>query len=129
MLIGILQFDIHIHDSRSLKDKRRVILALKDRLHREHQVAVAEIAHQDTLNLARLGLAIVGSDGKHVGQTLDRLVEKIRTTVAGEAELGEVTRKVAHIESMRNVSESKDDADTATLADEMAARARELLGD
>lgn len=130
MLVGILQFDLHIHDSRSLKDKRRVVLAVKDRLHRDHMAAVAEVAHQDTLNLARLGLAIVGSDGKHVGQTLDRLIDKIRSIASahGEAELGEFSRRVAHIDELRDIS-GADDAQTQTLADEMAARAKDLLDD
>jgi uncharacterized protein YlxP (DUF503 family) len=126
MLLGILQFDLHIHDASSLKDKRRVVLSVKDRLHREHMVAVAEVAHQETLNLARLGLAMVGSDGKHVGQTLDRIVAKLRAIP--DAELGDVSRQVLHasqleLEDVDLEAEARDDA---SLADEMLARAGEL---
>src|ERR1041384_8063343 len=63
MVIGLLQFELVIHGSESLKDKRRVVRSVKDRLHREHMVAVAEVASQEVLNLAVLGLACVGSDG------------------------------------------------------------------
>lgn len=130
MLLGILQFDLHIHDASSLKDKRRVVLSVKDRLHREHMVAVAEVDHQDTLNLARLGLAMVGSDGKHVGQTLDRILAKLRTL--RDAELGEVSRQVLHASQLDwhhadpegdALTQAKDDAD---LAAEMLARAAQL---
>ena len=43
MVVGILQIEVSIDGSTSLKDKRRVVSSLKDRLHREHQVSVAEV--------------------------------------------------------------------------------------
>jgi len=94
MIIGILQFELLIHGSESLKDKRRVVRSVKDRLHREHQVSVAEIATQDSLNLATLGLALVGSDGRHVGEVLDQITAKLRALP--DAELGDTTRELLH---------------------------------
>jgi uncharacterized protein YlxP (DUF503 family) len=129
VILGILQFDLHIYDAESLKDKRRVVLSVKDRLHREHMVAVAEVAHQETLNLARLGLAMVGSDGKHVGQTLDRIVAKLRAIP--DAELGDVSRQVLHASQMewQDVDPEAEALDDASLADEMLARASELAAE
>jgi uncharacterized protein YlxP (DUF503 family) len=94
MVIGILQFELLIHGAQSLKDKRRVVLSVKDRLHREHQVSVAEVALQDNMSVARLGLALVGTDGRYVGQTLDRITAKLRALT--DAELGDVSREVLH---------------------------------
>lgn len=94
MIVGILQFDLHIPGAESLKDKRSVVRSVKDRLHREHQVSVAEVGGHDLLNVARLGLALVGSDGQHVGQTLDRILSKLRAL--HDAQLGEVRREVLH---------------------------------
>jgi uncharacterized protein len=94
MVIGILQFELLIRGAESLKDKRRVVSSLKDKLHREHQVSVAEVALQDRIGAARMALALVGSDGKHVGQTLDRITTKLRAL--GDAELGSVSREVLH---------------------------------
>lgn len=122
MIIGVLQFELVIHDSQSLKDKRRVVRSLKDRLHREHQCAVAEVAHQETLNLAVLGLTVVGSDGRHVGQVLDRISEKIRSV--HDAEVGSLTRQL--IEPRAFVpSRAEEKIDRETLAREMLARAEE----
>ncbi|MCC6230267.1 MAG: DUF503 domain-containing protein [Phycisphaerales bacterium] len=94
MIIGILQFELLVHGSESLKDKRRVVRSVKDRLHREHQVSVAEIATQDSLNVATLGLALVGSDGRHVGEVLDQITAKLRSVP--DAELGDTTRELLH---------------------------------
>ena len=94
MIVGLLQFEMLIHGSASLKDKRRVVLSIKDRLHREHQASVAEIGLQDNMSAARLGLALVGSDGRYVGQVLDRIMAKLRAWP--DAELGDCTREVLH---------------------------------
>jgi uncharacterized protein YlxP (DUF503 family) len=94
MVIGILQFELLIRGAESLKDKRRVVSSVKDRLHREHQVSVAEVALQDNMAVARLGLAMVNSDGKYVAQTLDRITAKLRAL--HDAELSSVSREVLH---------------------------------
>jgi uncharacterized protein len=117
MVIGVLQFELLIHDCESLKDKRRVVASVKDRLHREHQVSVAEVAAQDTLNLAVLGLACVCSDGARAGQVLDQIAAKLRT-VPG-AELGSCTRQVIHGSQMPEPAAANDDD---SLAREMLAR-------
>lgn len=55
-------------------------------------VSIAEVAEQDTLNLAVMGLSCVGVDGKIVGQVLDHVSEKLRHWPG--AELGETSREI-----------------------------------
>lgn len=104
MLLAVLQFDLLIHDAQSLKDKRRVVASLKARLHQDHLAAVAEVAHQDTLNLARMVLVLVGSDARHLAQTLDRITVKVREMAAPEAELGDVRRQIIHGDQLDGMS-------------------------
>ncbi|MBX3383779.1 MAG: DUF503 domain-containing protein [Phycisphaeraceae bacterium] len=113
MVIGILQFELFIHDAESLKDKRRVVSSLKDRLHREHQVSVAEVGLQESHSVARLGLALVGSDGRHVGQTLDRITSRLRGLT--DAELGDCVREVISNEDAANRTILPDPAPDAPL--------------
>ncbi len=77
MIIGVLQIELRIHDAQSLKDKRRVVHSVKDRLHREHQVSVAEVASQENCTLAVLGVALVASDATYCRSVLDRIVTKL----------------------------------------------------
>ncbi len=122
MLIGILQFELHIHGAESLKDKRRVLLSVKDRLHREHLVSVAEVAMQDSFRVGVLGLALVGSDGKHLGAVLDSILAKLRGL--HDAELGEVAREILHGSQLfTSVSDEGDPLDEESLAAEMLRRA------
>jgi hypothetical protein len=78
MVVGILQVELVIDGSQSLKDKRRVVKSLKDRLHREHMVSVAEVDQQDSHSRAVLGIAVAGSDPRTTRSVLDRIVEKMR---------------------------------------------------
>jgi uncharacterized protein len=100
MLVAILQFDLLVHDAQSLKDKRRVVSSIKARLHQDHLAAVAEVGHQEMLNIARMGLALVGSDAKHLAQTLDRITLKIREWAAPDAELGDASRVILHADQI-----------------------------
>jgi hypothetical protein len=78
MVIGILQVELLIDGSQSLKDKRRVVQSLKDRLHREHQVSVAEVESLDDHRVAVLGMTMASNSVSHCQSSLDGLVNKIR---------------------------------------------------
>lgn len=91
MVVGILQFELLVRGSRSLKDKRRVVRSVKDRLHREHMVSVAEIGALDHHQLALLGLAVVSNSGVYANTMLDRIIAKLRRL--RDAELGDVARE------------------------------------
>jgi uncharacterized protein len=116
MVIGILQFELIIHGSESLKDKRRIVQSVKDRLHRSHMVSVAEVGSHDVLNLALMGLACVGTDGARVGEMLDHVCEKLRGLTG--AELGECSRQVVSTRDLP-VSGEYGGIDETALADEM----------
>ncbi|MFN0010597.1 MAG: DUF503 domain-containing protein [Phycisphaerales bacterium] len=92
MKLALLQFELLIAHAQSLKDKRRVVKSLKDRLHREHMVAVAEVGRLDDHRTALLAVAAVGSDVAHLQRVLSIIVEKLRS--AGDAQLGTVSGRV-----------------------------------
>lgn len=78
MVIGVLQVEIMIEGAQSLKDKRRVVSSLKDRLHREQQVSVAEIDRLDEHTRAVLGITMASNSVPHAQSMLDKLVDKLR---------------------------------------------------
>ncbi|MEM8495685.1 MAG: DUF503 domain-containing protein [Planctomycetota bacterium] len=78
MIIGVLQAEIQVPDATSLKDKRRVLKSLKDRLHRHHQVSAAETALQDQLTRGVLGVVLAASEAGHAQSTLDRIADALR---------------------------------------------------
>ncbi len=70
MVIGIVSWDLQLHASHSLKDKRSVIKSLKDRLHNEFNVSVAETAHHDSWQRAELTACLVATDRRHAESVL-----------------------------------------------------------
>jgi uncharacterized protein YlxP (DUF503 family) len=79
MVIGVLQLELSVGDAMSLKDKRRVVKSLKDRISRRHNVSIAEVAALDEHRRAILGLAMVGNDSRYVQGALSKLVDFVRS--------------------------------------------------
>jgi len=117
MVLGLLKFELHIRGSESLKDKRRVVNSVKDRLHREHQVSVAEVARQDNLSIASMGLACIAGDGKRAGEVLDHITEKLRALL--DAELGVCARKIIQFKDLPESDEDEGGPDADAIAQEL----------
>lgn len=78
MVVGVTRWELHLADCQSLKDKRRVVKSLKDRLHQRFGVAAAEVDHQDLWQRAAIAAAVVSGDARHAEEVLtacDRLVQ------------------------------------------------------
>ena len=78
MIVGTIKMRLALHDARTLKDKRRILLSLKDRIRNGFNVSVAEIDDMDMVQSATLGAAQVANDSRYVNGTLSKLVEMVR---------------------------------------------------
>lgn len=70
MHAAVLSCDIHIPQSRSLKQKRSVIRHILDTARNRYGVASSEVGFQDLWQRAELGFAYVGPDSGHVRDVL-----------------------------------------------------------
>jgi uncharacterized protein len=84
MIVGLCTIELFIPDSQSLKDKRQILLSVKDRLHDKFNVSVAEVDGHDLWQKAVLGLACVANEGRHVNQVLEQALNMIRNNPAVE---------------------------------------------
>ena len=78
MIIGSLWIDLRISQVRSLKEKRRILKSMKERLRSEYNVAVAEVGSNDIWQRAEIGIACVGNDQARIHHILAKIVDKIR---------------------------------------------------
>ncbi|MGN6504207.1 MAG: DUF503 domain-containing protein [Tepidisphaeraceae bacterium] len=78
MHVGILQLDLAVPEAQSLKDKRRVILSLKDRIANGHTVSVAEVDRLDEHQRSMIGVAMVSNDKRYVEGGLSKIVDMVR---------------------------------------------------
>lgn len=73
MRVVALEVDFRIPGSASLKEKRKVVKSLKDRIRARYPVAVAETGDQDLHARALLGVAAVGGTGSVLERTIDEI--------------------------------------------------------
>jgi uncharacterized protein len=76
MPIGCLTLEIHLPESRSLKDKRQVLRSLKDRLRHRFNVSVAELDGQDTWQHAVVGVVAISADAAYLEGALRAALEE-----------------------------------------------------
>ena len=84
MEIGVLTLEIHLHAAESLKDKRRVIKSLMGRARSRHNVAVAEVDHQDLLQRSELAFLGVASGRDAIERMFDQIVAEAERSVPGD---------------------------------------------
>ena len=72
MIVGILNIDLFIPNSTSLKEKRCAIKSIKDRLISRYNVSVAEIGHTDKWQRATIGIAIVSNKTRYIESVLGK---------------------------------------------------------
>ena len=84
IIVGLCTVELFIPESQSLKDKRQVLLSLKDRLRERFNLSVAEVDGQDLWQKAVLGLACVANEGRYVNQVCDQALNLIRSVPAVE---------------------------------------------
>ena len=78
MIVGVLRVELAIYEALSLKDKRRVVKGLKDRLSHKFNVSVSEVDALDARQRAVLGIAMVSNEARFVQSCLDKVVDYIR---------------------------------------------------
>ncbi len=82
MHVGVLQVVIHVPDSQSLKDKRRIVRGLLDRIRQKFEVAAAEVDDQDTWQACTLGFSCVSGSVRHAEQVMASVLEYVRQSPA-----------------------------------------------
>jgi len=79
MVVSMIQLIIEIPDAGSIKDKRRIMRSVKDRLHRRFNMSAAEVDLLDSLTFGHIGAALVSNSrtfGESVMHKAFEMIEK-----------------------------------------------------
>jgi uncharacterized protein YlxP (DUF503 family) len=76
-IVGRCEIDLFIENSHSLKEKRRIIKSLKERLKNQFNVSVCEYGDMSLWQRSQIGLVSCGNERSIVDMTLKRAVEFI----------------------------------------------------
>lgn len=84
MVVGVCTIDLHLPGTGSLKDKRRILLSMKERIKKAYNVSIAEVDGNDLWQRAVLGVACVANEGRYVNQVLDGVLNAVRANPSVE---------------------------------------------
>ena len=73
MPVSVINVEIHLPGARSLKDKRKIVKSLKDRIHSRFRMSVAETGFHELHQRSEIGIAAVAPDGAHLSQLTERV--------------------------------------------------------
>ena len=80
--MGVLSLELVVYEALSLKDKRRAIKSIKERIKNRFNVSAAEIGHLESRQRATLGLAMISNDARFIHSSFDRIVDFVRHSQA-----------------------------------------------
>ena len=90
MVIGALRVTLLIPEARCLKDRRRVVRSLLDRLMHRFNAAVAETGELSSWTRAELAVVTVSNDARHVNSMLDKIRDFIEQHAEAEVASAEM---------------------------------------
>jgi hypothetical protein len=96
MHAAALRIEVHIPDSSSLKDKRKVVRPFVEGLRRVASLSVSEVDHHDTWQRAAFGVAIAAPEAAE----LERLIARVRRYVDDQIEMSVVDVKLTYMEDL-----------------------------
>ena len=82
--IGALAVTLHISASQSLKEKRRVLKSIKDRIRSGFNVSVSEIGGLDKWQISVIGASMISNDKNLVTATFEKIISLIETADGAE---------------------------------------------
>lgn len=77
MAISVSIFELHVPEARSLKQKRKVIKSLIDRIHRRFRVSIAETDFHDLHQRSEISIAAVARSSSESRRLMDSVRDLI----------------------------------------------------
>jgi len=94
VVIGACELKLMIIGAHSLKEKRKVLKSIKDRLLRMN-VSVAEVDDNDKWQASTLGITLVSNEVSFINSVIDKIITGIEA--GGEVELLANRIEIIHI--------------------------------
>ncbi len=77
MTVGLLLLDCYIPESQSLKDKRRILSSLSERLRRQFNIAIAEVEYPEQWQRAQVAIVLVNTNWRMLQSSMSKLTEYV----------------------------------------------------
>ena len=97
MVVGAAEVTLSIPHAHSLKEKRKVVRSLVERLRHKFNCAVAEVGDNDNHQRARIGITAVGNDQAFVNSMLDKALDFLEDDAIGRAHVLDTRLELLHL--------------------------------
>lgn len=84
MVIGFLSLEIYLPYSHSLKEKRKIIVSLKDRVKKKYNVAFAELDYHDKWQRTKIGIVTLNNHKTMVESIFQKILSDAEENIEGE---------------------------------------------
>lgn len=85
MIVAVGTIELHYPEVHSLKEKRRILKSLLDRVKARFNAAIAEVEHMDLWQRSLIGVALVGNDRTLLGQMAQKIEELLQDDATVQA--------------------------------------------
>ena len=84
MVVGTMKIEFFLHDSHSLKGKRKIVKSMVGKVKHKFNVAIAETGFNDKWQRIELGISTVGNDRRHIDSSLNNVLSFLETLCLAE---------------------------------------------
>lgn len=84
MIIGLLTLEIYLPYSHSLKEKRKTLNRIKDRLKKKFNIAFAELEYQNKWQRSKIGLVTINAQKRMIENMFHAIIRDVEEIIEGE---------------------------------------------
>jgi len=94
MVVSMIQLILELPDVTSIKEKRKIIKSLKDRVRVKYHISVAEVDLHDSLSFAQVGGAVVSNSRTFGESVMQKVLHFVEDEVPGRLQDVQITSEV-----------------------------------
>ncbi len=94
MVVSMIQLILELPDVTSIKDKRKIVKSLKDRLRIKYHISAAEVDLQDSLAFTQIGGAVVSNSRTFGESIMQKVLHFVEDEVPGRLQDVKITSEI-----------------------------------
>jgi uncharacterized protein len=86
MVVSMIQVILELPDVTSIKEKRRIVKSLKEKLIARYRITAAEVDLQDSLAFSQIGGAVISNSRRHGETVMNKVLAFIENNAPGRVQ-------------------------------------------
>lgn len=82
--VGIAQIELHLPGCQSLKEKRRIVKSLSDKVRKKWNISFSELDSLDKWQYSTVGMCMISNDQHHIDSSIQKILTFIESFYEAE---------------------------------------------